>query len=73
MNLSSNVPHLQLRWLQNMSSCCAPELFVNNITIKGIASNDDSDDENNNQGTENLKQNLKKCNFKKVIDFNGDG
>lgn len=78
LTFPSNVLHLRLKWLQNTSSH-APELFINNITIKGIASDDkgaDDQNENDENGKNKNKNsnnastgNQGKCKIDKVIDF----
>ena len=67
------MPHLQLQWLQNSLSY-APEMFINDIIIKGIVSddnNDDDDDDDRNSNTNKNKGNQKvDCTLEKIIDFN---
>ena len=60
LNLTSP-SSLQLQWLQPPLSY-APELFINEIIIKGIVSDDDS--RNRQKGD---------CKLDKVIDFKQDG
>ena len=61
LTLPSTTPSLQLRWLQHPLSY-APELFINDVIIKGISSDDDS-----------VKKQKTNCKLDKVIDFNVNG
>lgn len=78
LTLSSNVPRLQLKWLQNASSY-APKLFINDVSMKGIDDDDNNNDnDDNNVKSQDMKNNnsgkqKSNCKLDKVIDFNEDG
>ena len=61
LTLPSSTPGFQLKWLQHPLSY-APELFINDIIIKGIVSDDDS-----------INKRKADCKLDKVIDFNANG